>query len=394
MVWHYRYTDRRYSHIMARSGEHPNACIILQRADAPIITGMRKPHDTAYIQAALAAILFGASAPFSKLMLGEAQPVPLAALLYLGSGIGMLLLRTLRKNHEEARISRADLPWLAGAALAGGVAAPIVLLFSLKNTPAATASLLLNFEGVATMLIAGLLFREAIGRRVGVAILCITAASILLSWQTQYEWGVSLGALGIVLACALWGLDNNFTRNISAKDPTAIVMMKGLAAGAFSLALALMLGQGFPSPISIVGGLLLGSVSYGLSIMLFVSAMRTLGAVRTSALFGLAPFIGAALSLFIFRDNLTMLMLVAMPLMVIGAVLLVGEDHAHAHQHLPITHEHRHSHDDNHHVHRYADAAGVSAHSHAHSHPALRHAHAHMPDIHHRHDHTDDETSA
>ena len=360
---------------------------------------MRQPHLVAFSQAALAAILFGASAPLAKLLLGEIQPIPLAALLYLGSGIGMLLFRAVRnrampKGEAEARINRADLPWLTGAILTGGVAAPIVLLFGLRNTPAATASLLLNFEGAATMLIAGVFFREAIGRRVGVAIACVTGASILLSWPSQGEWDISLGALGILVACILWGLDNNFTRNISAKDPTSIVMIKGLAAGSFSLALAVFLGQGFPGAVAILSGLLLGSVSYGLSIMLFVSAMRALGAVRTSALFSVAPFVGAALSLLIFRDNLGASMLIALPLMVIGAALLIGEDHAHVHLHIASTHEHRHSHDDDHHTHGHDDLSVGAIHSLAHHHPSVNHAHAHTPDIHHRHEHAEEKSAS
>ncbi|MCL4507314.1 MAG: EamA family transporter [Chloroflexi bacterium] len=343
-------------------------------------------------QALLAAGLFGASAPFAKLLLGEVQPIPLAALLYLGSGAGMLLLRVLRRGKSsgvdvEARVSRADVPWLAGAVLAGGVAAPIVLLFSLRDTPAATASLLLNFEGVATTLIAALAFKEAIGRRVWLAIACVAAASVLLSWQTGGNWGISLGAGGIVLACVLWGLDNNFTRNVSAKDPTAIVTVKGLAAGAFSFLLALGIGSPLPGLGVALAGLLLGFVCYGLSIMLFVRAMRGLGAARTSALFGAAPFVGALLSFVVFRESFGMPALIAVPLMVVGAALLIGEDHRHVHTHDVFTHEHRHTHDDGHHRHAHPGADLSIAHSHMHRHATQRHAHPHTPDLHHRHDH-------
>ena len=357
---------------------------------------MRRTYLYPLVQALLAAVLFGASAPFSKLLLGEVQPIPLAALLYLGSGIGMLIYRAIRQANAqtaetEARLNRADIPWLTGAILAGGVAAPIVLLFSLRATPAATASLLLNFEGVATTLIAALAFREAIGRRVWGAIACITLASVLLTWQAGSEWGVSLGALGILCACVLWGLDNNFTRNVSAKDPTAIVTVKGLAAGAFSLGLSVLLGMPLPSIAAVAGGLLLGAVSYGLSIMLFVKAMRSLGSARTSALFGAAPFIGAALSFLLFHDSLSLLALMAMPLMLAGAWLLIGEDHGHTHQHLVIEHEHSHVHDDGHHAHTHEGQrqplAGPQAHSHPHRHAPLYHSHPHAPDIHHRHSH-------
>lgn len=357
---------------------------------------MRRVNLYPIAQALLAAALFGASAPLSKLLLGEVQPVPLAALLYLGSGFGMLAYRTIQRSsaqgtRKEAGIRRADMPWLIGAVLAGGVMAPIILLFSLRTTPAATASLLLNFEGVATTLIAALAFKEAISRRVWGAIAFTTVASILLSWQAGSEWGVSLGALGILLACVLWGIDNNFTRNVSAKDPTAIVMIKGLAAGAFSLALTAILGQPLPRAGVVFAGLLLGAFSYGLSITLFVHAMRGLGAARTSALFGAAPFVGATLSFVLIHESLSVLALIAVPLMILGTLLLVGENHSHAHWHAEIEHDHSHVHDDEHHVHMHtgSKAAPAGSHSHLHRHPSLRHEHLHAPDIHHRHGHTD-----
>ena len=205
-----------------------------------------------FAQALLAALFFGASAPFTKILLGSISPIFLAAFLYLGSGSGIALMKIsqrffLPSVEQEAGLKREDIKWLAGAILAGGVAAPIVLMFSLKNTPASTASLLLNFEGVATTLIATLFFREAISRLAWFAILAITSASILLSTDFGSGWGLSLGALGIVLATSLWGLDNNFTRNISGKDPLSIVIWKGLLAGTFSLFLAIFLGESLPS---------------------------------------------------------------------------------------------------------------------------------------------------
>ena len=204
------------------------------------------------LQALLAALLFGASAPIAKVLLGDVQPIPLAGLLYLGSGISLLALkawqRLVQKSQEtEAGLTRPDIKWLVGAILTGGIAAPIVLLFSLRETPAATASLLLNFEGVATTLIAALIFKESIGRRAGWAILSITLASIVLSINPNQEWGFSIGALGVLTACLLWGLDNNMTCNISAKDPLIIVTVKGLVAGSFSLLLGAGLGNHFPS---------------------------------------------------------------------------------------------------------------------------------------------------
>lgn len=344
------------------------------------------------IQALLAAALFGASAPFAKLLLGEVEPVLLAGLLYLSSGLSAALLgwgqRVRAKGVTvEAGLARQEWPWLAGAVLAGGILAPIVLLFSLRETAAATASLLLNFEGLATTLIAVWFFREAISRKIAGAIGLIAAASIILSWNSQGEWGLSLGALGILLACVLWGLDNNFTRRISAKNPLTIVAVKGLVAGSFSLLLGLLLGNPLPGWLTVLGAMVLGSLSYGLSIMLFILAMREMGAARTSALFSTAPFIGAILSFLILREPLDMRFGLGFLVMVIGAYLLVGEDHGHAHHHAYLVHEHRHSHDDDHHSHDHPEGASQQAHAHPHEHSSGEHEHPHTPDLHHHHDH-------
>lgn len=197
------------------------------------MTGKPKSDSTIPIaQALAAALLFGSSAPPAKLLLGEIEPVPLAAFLYLGSGLGLGLWALVRRTRQaraerEAQLTGADVPSLIGSILAGGIAAPIMLLFSLRSTPAATAALLLNFEAVATTLIAALAFREAMSRRAWSAIGLITLACILLSVDPSASWGFSLGAFGIVGACVMWGIDNNVTRVISLKDPTSIVTLKG-----------------------------------------------------------------------------------------------------------------------------------------------------------------------
>jgi len=343
--------------------------------------------------AILAAILFGASTPLAKLLLGETDSIVLAALLYLGSGVGAGLLVASRKflggsGSVEARIRRADLPWLIGAVLAGGVAAPIILLLGLKNTSAASASLLLNFEGVATTLIAALVFKEAIGKRTVFAISLITLASILLTWQPPAARAFSVGALGILGACLLWGLDNNFTRNISSKNPLAIVAIKGLGAGTFSLVLAFFLGKSLPGVTQTLWALLLGFICYGLSIALFILALRNLGTARTSTLFGLAPFVGMLISLAIFRETPQSLFFYSLPLMVTGAWLMLRENHWHIHLHERLEHEHRHTHPDEHHVHAHADNDFfIGEHSHTHVHETIDHSHGHAPDLHHRHQH-------
>ena len=341
------------------------------------------------LQALTAAVFFGASAPFAKLLLGDISPIFLAAFLYLGSGTGVSLIKLSQRiarpaQQTEAGIKKEDIKWLAGAILSGGVMAPIVLMVSLQNTPASTASLLLNFEGVGTTLIALLFFKEAISRRAWMAILVITLASVFLSTTFSEGIGLSLGALGIILACVLWGLDNNFTRNISGKDPLVIVAWKGVTAGTFSFLLSFLLGNAMPSFTSIISTMILGFVSYGLSTILFILSMRGLGAARTSALYGTAPLAGVLLSIIIFGESPSFAYSLAGVLMIIGALLLINEVHTHSHTHTAMFHEHSHRHDDPAHAH---DSVTVSTHSHEHEHAAEEHEHDHMPDLHHRHGH-------
>jgi len=339
------------------------------------------------LQALLAALFFGASAPIAKLLLGDnIAPIFLAAFLYLGSGTGITLVKLsqrMRSKDLEAGIKSPDIKWLAGAIISGGILAPIILMISLQNTSASTASLLLNFEGVGTTVIALLVFKEAISRRAWTAIIVITLASIFLSANFKSGFGLSLGALGIVLACVLWGVDNNFTRNISGKDPLAIVAWKGLVAGTFSFFLAFFLGDQLPSLATIFATMILGFVSYGLSTMLFIRSMRGLGAARTSALFSTAPLAGVVLSIIIFGELPSFLFIIAAMLMIGGALLLINEQHSHSHVHTVLFHEHSHNHDDP--AHGHDDIKRI--HSHEHEHPAEEHEHDHMPDIHHRHGH-------
>ncbi len=340
------------------------------------------------LQALTAAIFFGASAPIAKLLLGDnIAPIYLAAFLYIGSGAGTFLVRLtqrMRSKNSEADIKSPDIKWLAGAIISGGILAPIILMISLQNTPASTASLLLNFEGVGTTVIALLFFKEAISRRAWTAIIVITLASIFLSTNFESGFNLSFGALGIILACVLWGVDNNFTRNISGKDPLAIVAWKGLVAGTFSFFLAFFLGNQLPSFATILYTLALGFISYGLSTILFIRSMRGLGAARTSALYGTAPLAGVLLSIIIFGEFPSFFFVIAAILMIGGALLLINEQHEHSHIHTVLFHEHSHSHDE---FHKHANANADGVHSHEHEHPAEEHDHDHMPDIHHRHGH-------
>jgi len=344
-------------------------------------------------QAWAAAFLFACSTPLSKILLGDIDPIPLAAFLYFGSGVGALLLRLLMKTRHplqqtEAKLTRNDLPWLIGAISFGGVLAPIALLSGLRITPASTASVLLNFEGVATALIAAVIFKEAVGQRVTLSIILITLASIGLSFEGG-QWGFSPGVLLILLATISWGLDNNFTRNISERNPLDIVLVKGLGAGTFSLILTLILGKPLPNLRHILIASTLGAISYGLSIALIILAMRGLGSARAYAWFGSAPFIALILSLLIFNEKPPISLWIALPLMLAGAWLMATEHHSHLHVHEPIVHEHAHTHPDLHHSHAHADLDPTQpiTHSHIHAHEALEHEHEHTPDIHHRHVH-------
>ena len=216
----------------------------------------------------------------------------------------------------------------------------------------------------------------------------IVLASILLTLSRASTWGFSAGALGILGACVLWGVDNNFTLQISAKDPLSIVTIKGLAAGTVSLCLALVLGNRVPDAGTVVKALVLGSLSYGLSIVLFVRAMRGLGAARSSALFGTAPLAGMLLSLILLGDKFTPVLAASAALAVAGGLLLVNERHGHSHLHEAVLHAHAHVHDDGHHAHGHGEGLRVrQAHSHLHDHAPLEHSHEHMPEIHHRHVH-------
>ncbi len=340
--------------------------------------------------ALLAATLFGISTPLAKILVGDLSPVFLVAFLYLGTALGMFLIRTLSKSGfrsqtRQAEIRIPDVPWLMLAILAGGLIAPILLMSSLKITPAATASLLLNFEGVTTMLIAFAVFREQVGKRIWIALGIITLASILLSWNPDASFGLSVGAAGILLACVFWGIDNNSTRNISGKDPLAIVALKGFFAGTIALVIAFLGSNHLPGISLILAAMLLGFFCYGVSMVLFIRALRDLGAARTGAYFSIAPFIGAALSFLIFREYPDIPIVIAFGLMIAGALVLATERHTHQHHHIPIEHEHLHHHPEEHHKHDHDETEGGD-HSHPHVHEPLDHDHPHTPDIHHRHE--------
>ena len=344
-----------------------------------------------------AALLFGMGTPLAKLLLADVSPLMLAALLYLGSGLGLALVRAVRRE-------RAVLPqgtqwlWLGGAVLAGGVAGPVLLMLGLQNFPAADASLLLNSEGVLTALLAWFVFKENFDRRIALGMLAIVAGGLVLSWPRGSAPGGGGGifpALLIVAACLAWAIDNNLTRKVALLDAGFIAMGKGLVAGSVNLGLAWMTGASLPGAVIVAQAALLGFASYGASLVLFVLALRHLGTARTGAYFSIAPFAGALLAVAMLGESVSVPLLLGGVLMAIGVALHLTKRHSHKHTHEPLLHDHEHSHADAkgeggdvHHAHDHARPVppGVS-HQHVHQHASLAHSHAHFPDAHHRHGH-------
>lgn len=345
--------------------------------------------------ALLAAILFGSSTPFAKLLVGDMPPLLLAGLLYAGSGIGLsawLGVRWLfaRQRSKEAPLEVSDLPWLAGAVFSGGIVGPVLLMTGLSLVAASTASLLLNMEGVFTALLAWFVFREQFDRRIFLGMLLIVAAGVLLCVDrgALTFGGVSWGSLCIVAACLCWAVDNNLTRKVSSSDAVQIAAIKGLAAGCVNLAFSfvwLELPLPEASQLSVAG--LVGFSGYGLSLVLFVLALRHLGTARTGAYFSVAPFFGAAISLAMLDERPELVFWLAAAMMSLGIWLHVTESHHHMHTHEQMLHAHPHYHDAHHqHAHDFP-WDGTKPHAHPHEHEPLTHDHPHFPDIHHRHRH-------
>ncbi len=346
-------------------------------------------HRTAILYALAAAALFGASTPLAKLLVGQTAPLVLAGLLYLGSGLGLLLWFVVRyaAGQRSANLSRNDVPWLGGAIVSGGVAGPALLMYGLTRADGATASLLLNLEGVFTACIAWVIFRENVDRRVFLGMVAIVAGGVVLSWGAAPSAGGLAGPLLIAAACLAWGIDNNLTRRVSGGDAVLIAGLKGLVAGPVNLGLGLWQGAALPAPAVMASAATVGLLGYGISLVLFVVALRHLGTARTGAYFSVAPFFGAAIALTVLAESATTGFWVAAALMAVGVWLHLSERHEHAHVHEHLVHSHEHIHDEHHRHPHPASWDGVEPHSHEHEHGGLRHSHPHYPDLHHRHDH-------
>lgn len=317
----------------------------------------------AIIYAFLAAVFYAINVPISKILLREVGPTTMAAFLYLGAGIGIGIQSLFNKKDRQKseRLSKKDLPFVIGMIVLD-IAAPIFLMLGISYGSSANASLLGNFEIVATTVIALFIFKEAVSKRLWLAIALITLSSILLSFEGTDSFSFSYGSLFVLLATVCWGFENNCTRNISSKSTYEIVVLKGVFSGLGSLVIALIKGEAFPGLIYIAAALLLGFVAYGLSIFLYVRAQNALGAAKTSAYYAVAPFVGAFLSFLILREQLSWMYFIALAVMIAGSVLVVADTlirhHAHEHQHT-FTHTHdgtththtvTHSHDHNHYV--------------------------------------------
>lgn len=339
------------------------------------------------VMAALgAAVLFGAGAPAAKLLLGSMSPWLLAGLLYLGSGVGLALARQFRRT-ESVSLARGEVKWLAIAVATGGVVGPVLLMVGLSRMPASAASLLLNAEAVFTALLAWFVFHENFDRRIALGMALIVIGALVLSWPGDHGFGSALPALAVLGACFLWGIDNNLTRKIALTDATFIAMIKGIVAGVVNVMIAWTLGATFPSFQVIVAACAVGFFSFGASLVLFVVALRHLGAARTGAYFSIAPFAGAMISFVLLGETVTVTLVLAGVLMGVGVWLHLTERHDHAHAHDALEHTHEHVHDE-HHLHEHDNLVPeATRHTHRHGHDPISHAHPHYPDAHHGHRH-------
>ncbi len=338
------------------------------------------------------AVLFGLSTPLAKVLVGAVSPISLAGLLYAGSGLGLSLVLVGRylwaaRKLQVSLPQRQEWLWLAGAICFGGIAGPVALTYGLVTSTASTASLMLNLEAVLTALLAWFLFRENFDRRIMLGMFAIVAGGVMLVWSPSRQGGYSLGLGLIAIACLCWAIDNNLTRRVSASDAMLIAALKGVVAGAVNLGLAWLVGQTLP-PLGLLSlALVVGFLGYGVSLVLFVLALRHLGTARAGAYFSVAPFFGAALAVVLQGDAITLQLVVAGLLMAAGVWLHLTEHHGHLHAHEQQEHAHVHSHDE-HHRHSHAFVwDGDEPHTHAHIHLPLVHAHPHYPDVHHRHPH-------
>lgn len=332
------------------------------------------------LRCAAAAVLFGATTPIASRIAGRTSAPVLAGLLYLGAALAVA--PQARGTHLDRRAARPNLGPLVTAVVAGGLLGPLLFVAGLARTPAATASLLLNLELVATTILAASLFGEHLGRRVLTGTVVVTVAGASLAWSGAPE--LRLGALLVAAACGCWGLDNCVTAALDTIAPEQVTLAKGAVAGTTNLVLGLALGGSLPSGPDTLLALVVGGFGYGLSITLWVAGARDLGAARGQLVFSTAPFFGVLVAWVGLGDSIRGVEVVALVLAATGVLLVLRSGHDHPHEHGRLVHDHEHAHDGHH---RHHDDPVVARHSHQHVHEPLVHAHPHVPDLHHRHPH-------
>ncbi len=344
-----------------------------------------------FILALVSALFFGAATPISKPLLAHLSNYHLAGLLYLGAALGVLpILLRERKFHLPWRMDRDTTIRLAGSILFGGILGPLALLAGLRLASAASVSMWLNLETVFTALLGHFIFKDYLTPRCWVAAGGILFAAVILA-AGEGAAGLEAGLL-VALACLCWGLDNHFTALIDGISPAESTFWKGLTAGLTNLLIGLSLAPMIAAPQWITAGLAIGFVSYGLSIVLYITAAQRLGATRSQLIFSSAPFWGVLLSVFLLREPFSLKQLAATIILALAIILMFREQHQHHHTHVAQAHEHLHAHEDGHHTHSHPGLPPATRHLHPHAHPALTHSHAHWPDLHHRHLHAGGET--
>jgi drug/metabolite transporter (DMT)-like permease len=336
--------------------------------------------------AALAAALFGATAPFLQSASRGGNALAAAAFLYLGAGAFAMVVRIgSARTRTEAALRRSDFPRVLVVAVLGGIAGPVLLVYGLRSTDAARASLLLALEAPFTVLLAAALFREYVSRRVWLAVASITVGAALLAYPALTR-NATVGDVFVVAACLAWALDNTISRKLADRDPLSVVAAKGLLGGSISLAVALGAGWVTVSAGSAARLLALGALGYGLSLQLYLRAQRVVGTARTASVFASAPFVGVAVAVATGTPWPGPAFALAAGLIAVGIWLHATEHHHHLHAHGALDHEHAHVHVDGHHGHHH-DPMPVGPHSHPHHHDPISHHHEHSEDVHHHHDH-------
>ena len=347
---------------------------------------MNGPIAKGVVLAAASAVAFGLTTPVIAWAGRSTGPLVIAALLYAGAAGAALLMRALGRASGTS-LRRTDAVRIIGIAIAGAAVAPVCLAWGLARAGATAGSLVLNLEAVLTVLLAWVIYRERLGRRVLVAVVVMAGAGVVLVLDTTGRASAGLlGAIAVAVATLAWAVDNTLTRGLAERDPLQVIAAKGALGASLTAAIAFARGESLPPAASIAALLACGATGYGLSLRLYLLAQRKIGAARTGSVFALAPFIGAAIAWVLGDRDATILTVLAAAGFAVGVYLHVSEQHAHPHVHEPAVHEHAHRHDDGHHDHAH-DPPVDGEHTHPHEHHRVAHEHGHAPDVHHDHSH-------